>query len=87
VEIGCGLALLFGLFARGAAIVLILFTIAATLMFHNFWAAPDAQVTLQTISFLKNVGLVGALSLIAAQGAGSISVGAVLRRDATGRPT
>jgi putative oxidoreductase len=82
VELGCGVALLLGLFARSAAIALICFTIAATLMFHNFWAAPEPQVVVQTINFLKNVGLVGALSLIAALGAGSISVDAALRRDA-----
>src|SRR5689334_12255117 len=44
VELGCGVALLIGLFARSASVALIFFTIAATLMFHNFWAAPDAQV-------------------------------------------
>ena len=82
VELGCGVALLLGLFTRTAAIALILFTIAATLMFHNFWAAPEPQVTMQTINFLKNVGLAGALALIAALGAGSISLDAVLRRDA-----
>src|SRR4051812_29704606 len=37
VELGCGVALLLGLFARYASMALILFTIAATLMFHNFW--------------------------------------------------
>jgi len=81
VELGCGVALLLGLFARSAAIALIFFTIAATLMFHNFWAAPEAQVTVQTINFLKNVGLVGALALLATLGAGSLSMDAVLRRD------
>jgi putative oxidoreductase len=81
VELGCGVALLLGLFARSAAVALILFTIAATLMFHNFWAAPEAQVIVQTINFLKNVGLIGALALIATLGAGSLSVDAVLRGD------
>jgi putative oxidoreductase len=81
-ELGCGVALLLGLFARKAAFVLILFTIAATLMFHNFWAAPEAQVTAQVINFLKNAGLVGALALIATIGAGSISVDAILSKEA-----
>jgi putative oxidoreductase len=80
IELGCGTALLFGLFVRKAAIVLILFTIAATFVFHNFWASPEAQVPVQVINFLKNVGLVGALTLIAALGAGSISVDAVLKQ-------
>ena len=82
VELGCGVALLLGLFTRNAAIALIAFTIAATVMFHNFWAAPEPQVVVQTINFLKNVGLVGALALIAALGAGSISVDAVLGKQA-----
>lgn len=82
VELGCGVALLLGLFTRSAAIALICFTIAATVMFHNFWAAPEAQVVVQTINFLKNLGLVGALALIAALGAGSISVDAVLGKQA-----
>ncbi|MCP3373680.1 DoxX family protein [Bradyrhizobium cajani] len=74
VELGCGAALLLGLFARPAAAVLIPFTIAATLMFHNFWAAPDAQVVMQTINFLKNLGLLGALALIACYGPGAYAV-------------
>ncbi|OCX26031.1 MULTISPECIES: DoxX family protein [Bradyrhizobium] len=74
VELGCGAALLLGLFARRAAIILFLFTIAATLMFHSFWAAPEAQVVTQTINFLKNLGLLGALALIASYGPGSYAV-------------
>ena len=73
VELGCGTALILGLFARPAAMVLIPFTIAATFMFHNFWAAPEAQVVMQTINFLKNLGLVGALAMIATYGPGAYS--------------
>lgn len=80
VELGCGLALLLGLLVRPAAGILILFTIAATLMFHNFWAAPEAQVTVQTINFLKNLGLVGLMGLIATYGAGPWSLQAILTR-------
>jgi putative oxidoreductase len=76
VELGCGVALVLGLFARQAAVILFLFTIAATLMFHNFWAAPEAQIVTQTINFLKNLGLLGALALIAAYGPGSYAVNA-----------
>lgn len=82
VELGCGVALLLGLYTRYAAIALILFTIVATVMFHNFWAAPEATVTVQTINFLKNLGLIGALALIAALGAGPVSVDGALRGPA-----
>ncbi|WP_050629634.1 DoxX family protein [Bradyrhizobium viridifuturi] len=79
VELGCGVALVLGLFARQAAAVLFLFTIAATLMFHNFWAAPEAQVVTQTINFLKNLGLLGALAMIASYGPGSYALPAGAR--------
>jgi putative oxidoreductase len=80
------MALLFGLFTRQAALVLIPFTIAATLMFHNFWAAPDAQVVMQTINFLKNLGLLGALAMIATYGPGAYSAQAAMKSDPNGVP-
>ncbi|WP_315834831.1 DoxX family protein [Bradyrhizobium prioriisuperbiae] len=80
IELGCGTALLLGIWARQAAAVLIGFTIVATLMFHPFWASPETQVTLQTVQFLKNVGLVGGLALVAAFGAGPYSLQAALAR-------
>lgn len=83
VELGCGIALVLGLFARQAAAILFLFTIAATLMFHNFWAAPEAQVVTQTINFLKNLGLLGALAMIAVYGPGSCAVNAGTRPGAS----
>jgi putative oxidoreductase len=75
VELGCSLALILGIWSRQAALILIAFTIVATLMFHNFWASPAAQVTAQTINFLKNLGLVGMFAMIAAFGPGSYSIG------------
>ena len=86
VEIGCGTALVLGLFARQAAMILIPFTIAATLMFHNFWAAPDAQVVVQTINFLKNLGLLGALAMIATYGPGAFSAQAAMKSGPRGIP-
>src|SRR5579885_580606 len=53
VELGVMLALVLGLYARCAALVLLAFTVAATLMFHNFWASPPATVLPQTINFMK----------------------------------
>jgi putative oxidoreductase len=70
VELGGSLALILGVYARCAAIAFIVFTILATLMFHNFWASPPAQVTAQTINFLKNLGLIGLFAMIWAFGPG-----------------
>jgi putative oxidoreductase len=75
VELGCSLALILGIWSRWASLALIAFTIAATLMFHNFWASPAAQVTAQTINFLRNLGLIGLFAVIAAFGPGCYSIG------------
>jgi len=80
VELGCSLVLILGIWTRWAALILIAFTIAATLMFHNFWASPAPQVQAQTINFLKNLGLIGAFAMIAVFGAGSYSLEARWRR-------
>jgi len=74
IELGASLALILGIWTRCAALALIVFTILATLMFHNFWASPAAQVTAQTINFLKNLGLIGLFAMIAAFGPGSYSI-------------
>jgi putative oxidoreductase len=74
VELGCSLALILGIWSRCAALILIAFTIAATLMFHNFWASPAAAVTAQTINFLKNLGLIGLFAMIATFGPGAYAL-------------
>ena len=75
IELGAALALILGVYARCAALALIVFTILATVMFHNFWAVPAAQVTAQTIHFLKNLGLIGLFAMIWAFGPGSYALG------------
>jgi putative oxidoreductase len=80
VELGCSTALILGIWTRWASLILIAFTIAATLMFHNFWASPAPQVQAETINFLKNLGLIGAFAMIAVFGPGSFSLEERLRR-------
>jgi putative oxidoreductase len=74
VEIVVGLALLVGFKARYAALILAAFTVAASLLFHNFWAMPEAQKMMQQLMFTKNFAIVGGLLFIAAFGAGPLSV-------------
>jgi putative oxidoreductase len=74
IELGCSLALILGIYTRCAALALIVFTILATLMFHNFWASPPAAVTAQTINFLKNLGLIGLFAMLAAFGPGTYAL-------------
>ena len=74
IELGCSVALILGIWTRCAALALIVFTILASLMFHNFWASPAAQVTAQTINFTKNLGLIGLFAMIAAFGPGAYAL-------------
>ena len=68
----CSLAFILGIYTRCAALRSIVFTILATLMFHNFWASPPAAVIAQTINFLKNLGLIGLFAMICGVWSGSL---------------
>jgi putative oxidoreductase len=74
VELGAGIALLLGYKTRIAAIVLAVFTLAASFFFHAYWAAPEAQKMMQTLLFNKNVAVVGGLLVLAAFGPGRLSI-------------
>jgi putative oxidoreductase len=76
VEIGGSLALLAGLGTRIAAIVLAVFTLAASFFFHAFWAVPADQAFVTQLLFFKNMAIVGGLLAIAANGAGGWSLDA-----------
>ncbi len=75
VELGGGLMVVFGWHARWAALVLFLFLIPTTLIFHNFWAAPAAQMQGQKIHFLKNLAIMGGMLYVAVFGSGRLSAG------------
>lgn len=79
VEILGGASLLLGAWTRLGALLLFLFLIPTTLMFHNFWAAAPAQQQEQLVNFLKNLAIMGGLLSLAAYGAGPLSVHAAAR--------
>lgn len=74
VELGLGLLLLVGWKTRWAALGIAFFTVVITVIFHNYWAAPAAQMMQQQQAFFKNIAVVGGLLLVAAFGAGALSV-------------
>lgn len=76
VEIAGSAALLAGWGTRFAAVILALFTLAASVFFHAYWAAPADQVFVTKLLFFKNIGLVGGLLALAAAGAGGWSIDA-----------
>ena len=74
IELGCGLLILVGWQTRWAALAFIVFLIVITPIFHNFWAAPEAEKMMQMINFTKNMGILGAFFLLFAFGPGRFSV-------------
>ena len=73
-ELGGAVMLALGWKMRWGALLLILFTIPATLVFHDFWAVDAAQYQNQLNHFLKNVAMVGGLVYMMAFGAGPLSL-------------
>lgn len=75
IELGGGLMLIAGWHARIAALVLFLFIIPTTLIFHNFWAADPGEYQAQFINFMKNLSIMGGMLFVAAYGPGPLSLG------------
>ena len=64
------LSILVGYKARAGAALLLVFLMLATYWFHDFWTFEDEQRQMQMISFMKNLGLMGAMLIIIARGPG-----------------
>ena len=76
LEVVASLALIAGWRVRWAALALAVFTLLAGLLFHSFWQATGAAVMAQHQAFFKNIGIVGGLLVLAAQGPGRFSLDA-----------
>jgi putative oxidoreductase len=71
LELVGGLAILVGFKTRIAALVLAIFTVAATLIAHT-----DLADQVQQLFFMKNLAVTGGFLVLAAAGAGAYSVDA-----------
>lgn len=76
LEVVAGIALAIGFQARWAALALAVFTVLASVLFHNFWAMPAEQQMVQQLMFMKNLAITGGLLMVFAFGAGPASVDA-----------
>jgi putative oxidoreductase len=76
LELLGGLALIAGYQTRWAAMLMALFTVAAGVLFHNFWAAPAEAFQVQQIMFMKNLAIAGGLLALTAFGPGAMSLDA-----------
>jgi putative oxidoreductase len=65
-----GMMVFLGLWVRLGAVLIILFLIPATVVFHHFWQLQGPDRTLQMIMFMKNLSILGGLLLLLAYGRG-----------------
>ena len=75
-EVVGGVALVVGYQARYVALAMALFTLAASVLFHDFWAMPADKQFVQQLMFMKNLSVAGGLLLVFALGAGPASLDA-----------
>lgn len=76
IEAAGVLCLLVGWQARAAAFVMFLYLGVVSVLLHNFWAAQGMAAAGMQTQFLKNVGIMGGLLMIAADGPGRWSADA-----------
>ena len=68
-------SVILGYRARIGATLLLIFLVLATYYFHDFWHATDDKEKQELmIQFMKNLGLMGAMVLIIANGTGPMSL-------------
>ena len=82
LELGGGLLLIAGLFARWIALALFFYTLLLAVMFHAYWAVPAAQERVQHAAFYEHLAMMGGMLFVVAFGAGAYSVDELLRRKA-----
>ena len=75
------LSVILGFKARIGALLLLVFLILATYFFHDFWHLTGQAAQDQTIQFMKNLSMMGAMLFIIANGSGAWSLDS--RRPAT----
>lgn len=81
VEILFGVLLLVGFKTRIASIVLFLYLIPVTFIFHAFWEYTDTEKQIQIFNFLKNLAIMGGLLAFVSVGAGKFAVDRKVHTD------
>jgi putative oxidoreductase len=76
IELICGLMIALNFGARFFALLLIVFVIAVTYYFHDFWNQTGADARNNLIHAMKNLSIIGALFIIAGIGRATRAVDA-----------
>ena len=82
VEFFGGLAVLFGLQTRYAAVLIAVFTVA-TAISHRYWEFSDTGRRAEEVNFMKNISIIGGFLVLAAVGGGQFSIDTLWRQKAS----
>ena len=74
MQLGAGFSVLIGIEARLGALLLCLFLVPVTVMYHPFWKRSGADLVAEADHFLLNFAVIGGLLMIVVLGSGRISV-------------
>ncbi len=76
IQLGAGAALIVGFKAKYMAFLLAGLTLVISVYMHNFWDIVDDDLSAghETQNFFKNMGIMAGLLMVAALGAGRLSV-------------
>ena len=74
IELGGGILLILGWQARWIAAAFFCFTLLATLVFHQFWAADPAHFQSQLVNFMKNLSIMGGMLYVVLYGPGPLAL-------------
>ncbi len=80
IELGGGLAILFGWLTRWVSLAFVVFLIVITPIFHGFWTMEGAERMANQINFMKNLTILGGFLLLYAFGPGRFSIDERARR-------
>ncbi|RVU15777.1 DoxX family protein [Methylobacterium oryzihabitans] len=73
-ELGLGLLIALGFYARAAALLLAVFTAATIVLFHDFWHMTGDALRQNQIHAMKNLSIIGGLLMICAAGPGRLAI-------------
>ncbi len=80
LEVAVGVALIFGIATRYAAIVVFIFVLVATAIAHRYWTYPAEAQRAQFVQFAKNLAIMSGSLFVLVVGAGRFSIDAMLAR-------
>jgi len=75
IEIVGSISLITGYQARPAAFIMFLYTVALTVIYHNYWGVSKQMAGMMETHFRKNMAIAGGLLMLAYCGPGAWALG------------